>query len=217
MQEQIRVMLVDGSMSVLHEMKRILATNRRIAIVGTARTQAEAMAVVRDCRPNVVLLDVRVGPASGIDLCETIRHTFPHIAILFVTVCRDAELLRSAIHAGAQGYLLKSCPDVDIARSVEIVAEGKAVIDPTLLSHVITWIRGGAQSSRKPRIEDRSRADYEVLSRIAAGKSNKEIAQELHATPNQIASQIQAIYKRLKISKRSEATSYFVRWRERSH
>lgn len=215
MSEQIRVLLVDDSALALQGLKTILEEHRNIVIVGTARTPDDAITAVRRCEPNVVLLDVYVGSASGIDLCESIRRTFPHIAILFLTAYPDTAFLRSAIHAGAQGYVLKSCSSVDIARSVEIVSEGKAVIDPRLVSHVIAWIRNRAQFSRPQGMADCSRADYEVLSRIAAGKSNKEIAQELCATPTRISSRIQAIYKRLKISRRAEATSYFVRWKEK--
>ncbi len=214
MPEQIRVLLVDDSVVVLHGLKTILEENRNIVIVGTASSHDEAITAVGQYRPDVVLLDVQVGSASGIDLCETIRQTFPLTAILFLTTYHDRALLRSAIHAGAQGYLLKSCSGVDIARSVEIVAEGKAVIDPILIPQVITWIRERAQLVRRKSMDDCSEADYELLSRIAAGKSNKEIAQELQATPTRIASRIQSIYKRLKISRRSEATSCFVRWKE---
>jgi two-component system, NarL family, response regulator DevR len=215
MPEPIRVLLVDDSALVLHGLTAILEESPNLVIAGTARTYEEAITAVRQCQPKVVLLDVRVGVASGIDLCETISARFPPTAVLFLTDYHDQALLRAAIHAGAQGYVLKSGSGVDLAKSVEIVAEGKAVIDSALVSHVITWIRDRAQASRPQSIEDCSKADVEVLSLIAAGKSNKEIAQELQATQTKIASRIQAIYKRLKISRRSEATSCFVRWRER--
>lgn len=215
MAEPIQVLLIDDSVFVLHGLTAIFEASEKIVIVGTARTQGEAIRAIRGCRPDVVLLDVRVGQASGIDVCETLRRIFPPIGVCFFTACRDTELLRSAIYAGAQGYLLKSCSSVDVVRSVRAVAEGKAVVDQTLIPHVMQWIRDRAQCSRKPDIDDCSTADYELLSRIAAGKSNKEIAHELHATPNQIASRVQTIYKRLKISSRSEATTWFVQWREK--
>jgi two-component system, NarL family, response regulator DevR len=215
MPEQIRVLLVDDSVVVLHGLTTILKENKNIVIVGTASTYDEAITAVGQHRPDVVLLDVRVGVASGIDLCETLRHRFPKTSMCFLTAYEDRALLRAAIRAGAQGYLLKSCSGVEVARSIAIVAEGKAVVDPALVTQVMTWIRDSAQGSRRQSIEDCSKSDFEVLSRIAAGKSNKESAQELHATPAKIASRIQAIYKRMKISRRSEATSCFVRWRER--
>ncbi len=215
MPEQIRVLLVDDSVVVLHGLKTILAESRNIIVVGTASTHDEAITAVGQHRPDVVLLDVQVGSVSGIDLCETLRHRFPKTSMCFLTAYEDRALLRAAIRAGAQGYLLKSCSGVEVARSIAIVAEGKAVVDPALVTQVMTWIRDSAQGSRRQSIEDCSKSDFEVLSRIAAGKSNKEIAQELHATPAKIASRIQAIYKRMKISRRSEATSCFVRWRER--
>jgi two-component system response regulator DevR len=214
MSEPIRVLLVDDSALVLHGLTAILEESPNLVIAGTAGTYEEALTAVRQCRPNVVLLDVRVGVASGIDLCETISTRFPPTAVLFLTDYHDQTLLRAAIHAGAQGYVLKSGSGVDIVKAVEIVAEGKAVIDPALISHVIRWVRDRAKASRPQNIEDCVEADFEVLSLIAAGKSNKEIAQELQATPAKIASRIQAIYKRLKISRRSEATSCFVRWSE---
>lgn len=174
MPEQIRVLLVDDSVVVLHGLKTILEENPNIVIVGTASTHDEAIIAVGQQQPDVVLLDVQVGSASGIDLCETLRHTFPKIGICFLTAHEDRALLRAAIRAGAQGYLLKSCSGVEVARSIAIVADRKVVVDPTLITHVMTWIRDGVQGSRRQSIEDCSKSDFEVLSRIAAGRAIKK-------------------------------------------
>ncbi|HRI37229.1 MAG TPA: response regulator transcription factor [Nitrospira sp.] len=145
MPEQIRVLLVDDSVAVLHELKTILEENTNIVIVGTASTHDEAIIAVGQQQPDLVLLDVQVGYASGIDLCETLRDTFPKIRICFLTAHEDRALLCAAIRAGAQGYLMKSYSGVEVARSIAIVAEGKAVIDPTMAQQGMSWIRDGVQ------------------------------------------------------------------------
>ena len=98
MPEQIRVLLVDDSVVVLHGLKTILEENPNIIIVGTAQSHDKAITAVGQYRPDVVLLDVRVGVASGIDLCETIRQTFPQTGILFLTAYQDSAIVRH--HSG---------------------------------------------------------------------------------------------------------------------
>lgn len=171
---QVRVLLIDDSVFVLHRLKTILEKTRSIAIVGTARTYAEALTAFRQCQPDVVLLDVHIGAASGIGLCETIRRTVPSVGILFLTACRDTDLFRSAINAGAQGYLLKSCSAGEIAKTVEVISEGKAVIDPRLIPQVMAWIRDEVQLSRPQRMRACSKADHDVLSGLAATRATKK-------------------------------------------
>ncbi|MBX3328696.1 MAG: response regulator transcription factor [Nitrospira sp.] len=171
---QIRVLLVDDSVFVLHGLKTILKKTRSIVIVGTARTHAEALTAFRQCRPDVVLLDVHMGAASGIGLCEAIKGAFPSVGILFLTACQDRDLFRSAINAGAQGYLLKSCSAGEIAKAVETISEGKAVIDPRLIPQVMAWIRDEVQLSRPQRTRACSKADHDVLSGMAATRVTKK-------------------------------------------
>lgn len=210
--EPPRVALIDHSSIVLERLQAALSKSSRILVAGTARTEGEAVTLLKTCQPDVVVLDVRVGRASGITLCGAIRETYPKTAVLFFTANDDKYTLRSAILAGAQGYLLKGASQEAIVKSIEIVAAGKAIMDRRLTQQVLAWVRDGKRIALHDRIEDCSRAELQLLSLIAAGKSNKEIARELNVTLGAVMARLRAVYKRLKISRRSEAARYFVQW-----
>jgi two-component system response regulator DevR len=210
--EPARVILIDDSSIVLKGLQVALAKSSRMLVAGTARTEDEAVALLKAHQPDVAVLDVRVGKASGINLCGVIRQSYPKTAVLFFTANDDKYTLRSAILAGAQGYLLKGASQEAIVKGIEIVAAGQAIMDRRLTQQLLAWVRDGTQMAQPDRMENCSRADLQLLSLIAAGKSNKEIALELNVTLSAVMSRLRAVYKRLKISRRSEAARYFVQW-----
>jgi two-component system response regulator DevR len=177
--QQVRVLLVDQSDGVRQRLKTALATNPYTVVVGTARTPYEGGVLLQTCHPDVAVLDIQAGDLSSIHLCRTIRKSYPQIAVLFFTASDDHRLLKSAILAGAQGYLLKQASGEAVAKAIEVVAAGQAVVDQQLTPELLKWVRertGPAQRTRSSRC---SASDMRVLSLIAAGKTNKEISQNL--------------------------------------
>lgn len=215
--EPVRVLLIDDSVLTLQGLKTFLSKNSHIDIVGIARTRADALAAIQTHRPNVVVLEVRVGQASGIDLCKTIHESHPNIGVLFFTAHDDKNLLHSAILAGAQGYILKTAPADTVAESIQTVAGGQAIMDQQLTQQVITWVRDGALAGQERIPYSCSKDDRQILSLVALGKTNKEIAQGLNLAPRVVATRLQRIYKRLKISRRSEAARYYVQLEKVPH
>jgi two-component system response regulator DevR len=212
--QQVRVLLVDQSDGVRQRLKTALATNPYTVVVGTARTPYEAGVLLHTCHPDVAVLDIQAGDLSSIHLCRSIRKSYPQIAVLFFTASDDHRLLKSAILAGAQGYLLKQASGEAVAKAIEVVAAGQAVVDQQLTPELLKWVRertGPAQRTRSSRC---SASDMRVLSLIAAGKTNKEIARHLNVTPGVFRARLLRIYKRLGISRRSAAASYFTRWEQ---
>jgi two-component system response regulator DevR len=215
--EPIRVLLIDNSILTLHGVKAFLSTTCRIEILGIARTPSEAFDAIQAHQPDVVMLETRVGQVSGIDVCRAIRESHPNIGVLFFTAHDDKELLRAAIMADAHGYLLKGAAAEAIARSIEIVASGRAIMDQQLTQQVITWVRDGGLAGQERIPYSCSKDDRELLSLVSLGKTNKEIAQELNLVPRVVATRLQRIYKRLKISRRSEAARYYVQLENDPH
>lgn len=206
------MVLIDDSSFVLEGLQVVLSKSPRILVAGTARTEQEAVALVRTCQPDVAVLDVRVGSANGITLCGVIRKSYPNTAVLFFTSDEDRHTLQSAILAGAQGYLLKGASEKAIVKGIEIVAAGQAIVDQRLTPQLLAWVREKRQTTHRERVEACTSADRRILSLIAAGQSNKEIARELNVTPSAMTARLKAVYKRLKVSRRSEAVKYFVQW-----
>lgn len=210
MQRPVRVLLVDDSTITLQGLKSVLSKMDKLKVVGTASSEAEAMAALEACQPDVVVLDVYVAGASGIGMCKTIRQLHPDIAVLFFTDCDSKDLLHDAIVAGAQGYLLKNASSEAVATSIEIVSAGQAIMDQQLTPQIIAWVREGGSDIRQKDVLNWSSEDRRLLSLLAAGKTNKEIAQALHITHGSVSSRVQRLYKRLKISRRSEAARCFI-------
>ncbi|MGC4097129.1 MAG: response regulator transcription factor [Nitrospira sp.] len=205
----VRVLLIDDSIFTLHGLRTFLSEKSNIAVVGTARTEAEAFSSIQTCRPDVVILEVKVGSANGINMCKIIRGSYPHIAVLFFSADEDKDILHSAILAGAQGYLLKNASGESVAKSIEIVSAGQAIMDQQLTQQVLAWVRDSSEVPPPTTIESYTNEDRRILSLVTAGKTNKEIAQELNVMVSIVTTRLQRIYKRLKISRRSEAARYF--------
>jgi DNA-binding NarL/FixJ family response regulator len=122
--------------------------------------------------------------------------------------------LRSAILAGAQGYLLKKAPAEAVVRGIEIVSAGMAIMDPHLVPHIISWAKEQGREAPFQRLNECSQDDHRVLALMSEGKTNKEIARELKLSTGKLSTRLRAIYRRLNISRRAEATKYFVEWRK---
>lgn len=213
----IRVLLIDDSVLTLHGLKTVLSKNSQLEIVGVATTRSESLAAIQTSSPHVVVLEVQVGQASGIDLCRAIRESHPNIGVLFFTAHDDKHLLHAAILAGAQGYLLKTAAADVVVKSIEIIATGEAIMDHRLTQQVITWVRDGGGTERERGQDHCSKDDLQLLSLVATGKTNKEIAQELNVPPSVVGTRLQKIYKRLRISRRSEAARYYVHREKATH
>jgi two-component system response regulator DevR len=206
----IHVLLVDESMLTLHGLKAFVSKSKHIEVVGIATTCGKALTAIQTHRPNVVMLEVDVGRRSGIELCKKIREAYPNIGVLFFTAHDGKDLLRSAILAGAHGYLLKTAKADAVTKSIEIVATGQAILDQQLTQHALTWVKAKGSAVSVTAKGNCSRDDLRLLAYVASGKTNKEIALELDATPTVVATRLQRIYKRLGISRRSEAAGYYV-------
>lgn len=209
-----RVLLVDASPFVLQGIQEVLAKSRHLRVVGTAQSTDEALAAVRTSRPTVVVSEVEVGRASGIDLCRTICESYPQISVLFFTHRDEQHLLRSAILAGAQGYLLKKASAEAVVRGIEVVSEGMAIMDPQLTPQIMAWLREQGRGVQARRLDDCSTEEIRVLALMSTGKTNQEIAHRLKIPMGRLSTHLRALYKRLNISRRAEATRYFVEWKK---
>ncbi|MGQ0555526.1 MAG: response regulator transcription factor [Nitrospiraceae bacterium] len=209
--DPIRVLVIDGSVITLHGVRALLEKNGRIVVVATAGTEAEAIAALQTCRPDVVVMDVQVGSVRGIDIANTIRESHPDVRIVFFSTYDDPHLLHTAVLAGVHGYLTKTASGEVLAKSIEAAHAGQAMIDDRLTTQVLQWVRDGVRTGPHATLEGCPEEDLRLLSHVAAGKTNKEIAQALHIEPRAVAARLQRIYKRLRISRRSEAASSFTK------
>src|SRR5271155_425035 len=174
----VRVLLVDDHALVRRGFRRILEDEPAIQVVGEASDGLEAVKRAEELRPNVVVMDCALPQINGIEASRRILAKLPETAILMLSMHSEDTLIRQALEAGARGYILKNAMDLDLVKAVKGVAEGKTVIDPSLVK--ADALKGERESGLTTR-------ELEILQHIVSGQSNKEIAADLGLSANTVA------------------------------
>lgn len=196
----IRIMIVDDHPVVRTGLKGMLDGDDRFEVVGDAEDGLRALIVVRDLRPDVVLMDLRMPRMDGADATEAIIRQYPLTRVLVLTTYdTDADILR-AVEAGATGYLLKDAPREELLSAIIAAAAGKTWLAPTVAFRVIT-------NARKPAGELLSARELDVLGHVARGAGNKEIAASLFISEATIKTQLVHIYRKLNVEGRTAAVT----------
>jgi two-component system NarL family response regulator len=206
--DAIRVLIIDDNFVVRRGLQSSLEFDGGIAVVGEGSTGDEAVDLARDLVPDVILMDIRMPDRDGISATEVISDDSPASKVLILTWSEDPEHLRSAVLAGAKGYLVhgRFTPE-RLAEAVRIVHEGGAIITPILAPALLEFVRQGAQSSRSRSVPGSvlTPREVQVLEYIVAGKSNREIAEALFIEEKTVKNHISNIYSKLHLKNRYEA------------
>ena len=205
----LRLAIVDDSQVVRMGLKALLSTEHGITIVGEASKVAEAVSMAANARPEVVLLDIRLPDGTGFDACRRILQHDPKVRVLFLTSVIDDQLINDAIRSGGQGYLLKEVGADDLVQAIYDVAAGKSVLDPQATARVLQLMRHRGGVADDP-VGSLSPQERRVLSLIAAGKTNKEVGNELGLTEKTVKNYLANIFGKLNVTRRSQAVALFV-------
>ncbi|MFC4912686.1 response regulator [Actinomadura gamaensis] len=209
----VRVVLVDDHEMILAGLSAMLAGFAgRVRVVGQAGTGAEAARLVTALRPDVALLDVRLGPESGLDLCRTLTRLVPETRVVFLSVYDDEQYVFEALRAGAAGYLLKRVDGPELVRRLEEVARGETVIDPTLAGRMVVTAARLTRGEFWPGADrGLTQRESEVLSLLVTGLSNRAIASRLVLSEETVKSHLRALYRKLEVTDRSAAVAVALR------
>ncbi|MBZ2407354.1 response regulator [Streptomyces albidoflavus] len=225
--EPIRVFILDDHEVVRRGVRDLLEAEEGIAVVGEASDARQALARVPATRPQVAVLDVRLGDDAGgdhagIEVCRELRARMPELVCLMLTSFDDDEALFDAIMAGASGYVLKQINGADLVSAVRTVASGTSMLDPRTTARVMARLRGGPAGPRpaepeEPSVLDRlSPREREILELIGEGLTNREIAERLYLAEKTVKNRISAILSKLGVGRRIQAAMLAGRLRERS-
>ncbi|HLF40451.1 MAG TPA: response regulator transcription factor [Acidimicrobiia bacterium] len=209
----VKVLLVDDHQVVLEGLVSMLASQRdRVAILGTTTEPAEALRLVADLEPDIVLLDVRLKGASGLDLCQEIVRRHPAVKVVFFTVYDDEQYLFQALRVGAAGFLLKRTTAVELAEHLERVMGGEVAIDPAIAGRVaVTAARLQSGEFWPGAYLGLTQRESEVLALMVRGLSNRAIGAQLYIGEETVKSHSRAIYRKLEVADRSQAIAVALR------
>lgn len=209
----LHTVLVDDHEMVLHGLKAMLAHfPSQVEIVAMATTVPEALALVVEHSPDIVVSDVRIGRASGIDLVSELRDSHPEVKVVLLTAYEDEHYLFQALRAGARGYMLKRIDARELVSHLERVMEGDVVIDPALAGRVaMSAARISAGEFWPGANLGLTQRESEVLSLLVAGLSNKAIAARLVISDDTVKTHVRGLYRKLEVTDRGGAVALALR------
>jgi DNA-binding NarL/FixJ family response regulator len=204
----VRVLIADDQQLIRAGFRMILAAEPEIEVVGEASTGAEAVALTRELRPDVVLMDIRMPELDGIEATRRILTQTPaaKTSVLILTTFDLDEYVYDALRAGASGFLLKDVPAHQLVAGIRTVGEGDALLAPTITRRLIEeFAAARTPVDSAPGLDELTPRELEVFRLLATGKTNREIAAELIIGETTIKTHVTRILMKLGVRDRVQA------------
>ncbi|MFI5694524.1 response regulator [Kribbella sp. NPDC051586] len=206
----IRVLSVDDQRMVREGLALVLGLLPGVQVVGTAAGGEEAVRLAGELRPDVVLMDLRMPRCDGVEATRRLRELYPEVKVIALTTYADDESVLSALRAGARGYLTKDARSAEIHEALQRVLDDRAAIDPAVQHHLVDAIAAAPRPAQPTTAVDDllTRRETEVLTLIAAGLSNGEIAERLVVSEATVKSHVNHLLAKIGARDRARAVSY---------
>jgi two-component system, NarL family, response regulator DevR len=207
----ITVLVVDDHEVVRLGLQALLDLQPDFRVVGQAGNAEDAVAAVERLEPEVVLMDIRLPGTSGIEACRMILRRKPRTHVIMLTSYIDDSVVAEAIEAGADGYVLKTIDATALVDAIRDVAAGGATLDPQAAASLVSRLRGAESALAAQAFGDLTPREIDVLALLAEGRTNAEIARELHLSERTVANHMSAVFDKLGVGNRVEAAAFGMR------
>jgi len=201
MSDPIRILIVDDHLALRIGFAAMLTDNPKIQVVAEAHDNPSALAACAVHLPHIVLMDLRIPGGGGVEATMAIRKRWPGTRVLIITTFDADEDIHRAIQAGASGYLLKGLSSAELVNAIEVVHSGKTIMPPDVAMRL----------RERVRRKDLSPRELEALSLMVAGRSNKEIAQQLAIGEESVKTHLKSLFQKLGVADRTQAAIVAVR------
>lgn len=207
----IKVLLVDDHTLFRKGLAELLEQRGEIRVAGIAGNEGDALKLLAETQPDVVITDLNMPPHGGIALLRQIRAENWTGPVLVLTVSDAEEDLDNAMRAGAQGYLLKDMEPDDVVDAVQRAVRGETVVAPSMMLKLVNLLQGGSQSASKAEaLKQLTAREREILDYLAQGMSNKAIARSLDISHDTVKLHVRHILSKLNLTSRVEAAVFAV-------
>ncbi len=213
----MRILLVDDHEVVRLGLKALLSRNPKFHVVAEAGSAGDAVEKVTRYKPDVVVMDIRLPGKSGIEATREIVQKHPDTKVIMLTSYAEDDLLFEAISAGAAGYVLKQIGSGELVRALETIGRGESLIDPALTQKVFQRVREASRKAEDEAFASLSDQELKILSLVANGKTNKEIAEAIFLSEKTVRNYVSSILSKLHLSTRAEAAGYAVQHHVTDH
>ena len=205
MNDTIRVLIADDHPLFREGMRGRLDRVADIAVVGEAASGDEAVEMARELEPHVILMDIKMPGLNGIEATREIRQASPEVGVLVLTMFEDDDSVFAAMRAGAKGYLLKDSGGEEVVYAIRAVASGEAVFGSGVAERIIGFFSGPRPATPRRAFPELTEREEEVLSLVARGKSNQEIARQLFVSLKTVRNHVSNILVKLQVADRAQA------------
>lgn len=204
--EKMRIVLADDHQLVLEGLRSLIEAEPDMEVLETAKDGGQCLDAVRRHQPDVVVLDLEMGPMGGLQCLEQIRAAHPNVRVLVLTAYSDGESMRAALEGGAAGFALKTEPPQQTVASIRQVYRGQLVF-PLAARR---WLLRTPALAEPTQPTDR---EMEILALVSEGLTNAQIARRLRVSDNTVKFHLQNVYMKLGVRNRTEAAAYYLRTR----
>lgn len=203
--EKTSILIADDEPAFRSGLRALLKSADELALVGDAETGGEAIRLAAELQPDIILMDINMPGVNGIEATRRILNTSPHIGILILTMFEDDDSVFTAMRAGARGYLLKGALKAEILRAIQTVGGGGVVFGAAIAQRMMQYFAGVKPVESSDIFPELTEREREILSLIAEGHSNNEIAQRLVLSGKTIRNHITNIFSKLQVADRAQA------------
>ncbi len=208
---KIRVLLADDHAVVRQGIRRFLEEADDIEVVAEAKDGREALERIREYRPDVAVLDIRMPEMSGVEAARRIKERFPGVRVLILTAYDDDPYIFALLQAGAEGYVLKTASGDELIQAVRTVYRGQSALSPEVATKVVRQKVTGKPATAAEQVEPLTPRELDVLRLAAQGLTNRAIGYKLGISHRTVQGHLASIYGKLGVNSRTEAVTEAIR------
>lgn len=201
----VRVLICDDQTVVREGLAAILSTDPEIQVVGLASHGAEALDLVPQAQPDIVLMDLQMPVMNGVQATQRLRSVFPDVYVLVLTTYADNQWVLDAVRAGATGYLLKDTRRDELLAAIKGTVQGRSYLDPAVAGTVMQAATTPPARPAEPLLDPFTEREQEILRLLVQGQNNPEIARRLHLAKGTVRNYVSVIFQKLGVSDRTQA------------